>query len=111
MSLIDKIEELRKLPEVSRRRILVASTFSITAVIFFLWVSIRFYDTGSPSPAAAEKDVGPIVQAGEAIGDFWETMRTDFASVGEAIKDTASSSDATSTEEQASRIIESESTE
>jgi hypothetical protein len=84
MGLINWVERLRQKPEMARRRILVATSFSFTAVVFVLWVSIRFYDISAiaVSPSPVQKTDGPITQAGEAIGSFWENMRQDMASVG-----------------------------
>lgn len=71
MSFLDYIEKLRNKPEITRRRILVGSTFTITAIIFFLWLSVRLYDVGdfTTSVASVEKS-GPISEVAKSVGDF-----------------------------------------
>lgn len=71
MGFIDLIERLRDKPEMTRRRILVGTTFTITALIFFFWLSVKLYNTSEPTPAdLGVKESGPITETANAIGDF-----------------------------------------
>ena len=89
MGLIDIIEKVRDKPEMTRRRILVGTTFTITAIIFFFWLSIKLYNAGGPTPEdLGVKETGPISQVSSVIGDFMQSMGEKINS----IKQTFSSS-------------------
>lgn len=82
---------LRQLPENSRRRILIGSTFSITAFIFIIWASVRFYNINEPitekvvSKSYAET---PIKEVTGAIGQFADSLGEGFRRVKGIFSDT-----------------------
>lgn len=85
MGLIDLIEKVREKPEMARRRILVGTTFTITAIIFFLWLSVRLYNSGNPTPEdLGVKETGPISQVSSVIGDFMQTVGEKVDSIKHA---------------------------
>jgi len=97
MGLIDLIEKLREKPEMTRRRILVGTTFTITAIIFFFWLSVRLYNVGGPTPAdLGVKEVGPIAQAGTVIGDLFDSIGEKVNTVKKMFSTTTPTVNATS---------------
>ena len=74
MLIADFIEKVRNRPEIERRRILVGTTFSITALVFFFWLSVMLYGAGGgPTTASVSdlnKDKGPISEIADIIGNF-----------------------------------------
>ncbi|OHA15369.1 MAG: hypothetical protein A3H57_01710 [Candidatus Taylorbacteria bacterium RIFCSPLOWO2_02_FULL_43_11] len=94
MSFLDWLDKLRELPEVNRRRIVVGTTFALTFTIFIFWLSVRFYDLGSKAVIGVEqKESGPIIQAGQAIGDFIESVKTNTASINSMLSAEASTTE------------------
>src|SRR3989344_4443804 len=79
MGLIDLIENIKEKPEMTRRRILVGTTFTITALIFFFWLSVKLYNVSGPTPAdLGVKEEGPIAQTASVIGDFIQSTGERF---------------------------------
>ena len=86
MDLIDYIERLRNKPEMTRRRILVGATFSITAAIFFFWLSVRLYDAGSSTASVAKiEETGPIKEVISSVGSFIDLAGKKIESVKQMI--------------------------
>ncbi len=90
MSLADWLKNLQSRPENERRRILVASTFSITALIFVIWISVRFSSlesVGEASVSLVAKEKGPIKEISETATRLWENISKNM----EAIKSSGNS--------------------
>src|SRR3989344_5111554 len=101
MGLIDLIEKVREKAEMTRRRILVGSTFTLTALIFFFWLSVKLYTAEGPTPAdLGVKEAGPISQAVGTISDIMQSVGQKVDSVKKML------SGSTTTEENAQYPVE-----
>ena len=69
---------------------MVGTTFTITAIIFFFWLSVKLYTVSGPTPAdLGVKEEGPINQTAGFIVDFIQSTKDRFNDLKSAI--TASS--------------------
>lgn len=85
------VNRLNDLPEISRRRILVGSTFSITAFIFIVWLSVRFYGMGEILATSTQKttSVTPIKEVVGAFEQFTKSAGESFNSIKSALNSTS----------------------
>lgn len=92
-SFFDFLEKLREKPEMARRRILVGATFSITAVIFFIWLSVRLYSPADENVANVVKsrDNGPLAEISQTLGKFGESISEGVAAIKTVISSTTAS--------------------
>jgi hypothetical protein len=83
----DFFNRVRNLPEISKRRILIGSTFSITALIFIVWISVRFYGMNEPlnsNKKASSYAETPVKEVTSAIGQFADSLGEGVKKVKEA---------------------------
>ncbi len=102
MRIKDYVDSLNNLPEISRRRILVGSTFSITAFIFIVWLSVRFYGMGGVLATSSKKtaNITPIKEVVGAFEQFTKSAGEGFNS----IKDSLNSATTTPAEDEKGEI-------
>lgn len=90
----DYIENLQNLPEISRRRILVGSTFSITAFIFIVWLSVRLYNLNAVDlngKGTDEFSQSPFKDVSGAFEQFSKVASSGFSDLKRIIFDNSTS--------------------
>jgi hypothetical protein len=91
----DHIKNLQKLPELSRRRILVGTSISITAFIFIVWLSVKLYGLSVVDlDGKKNRDFtkSPFEEIVGAIDQLTKTASSGFGDVKKILEKQASSS-------------------
>jgi ABC-type sugar transport system permease subunit len=86
MSLIDKIEDLRKKPEPVRYRVLIISLIIIMSVIIFFWITLFKYSLKNSEIVGKDNSLKPLKTVSAMISDFSRVFKNNFSKVKENIK-------------------------
>ncbi len=86
MSLIDKIEDLRKKPEPVRYRVLIISLIIIMSVIIFFWITLFKYSLKNSEIVGKDNSLKPLKTVSAMISDFSRAFKNNFSKVKENIK-------------------------
>lgn len=86
MSLIDKIEDLRKKPEPVRYRVLIISLIIIMSVIIFFWITLFKYSLKNSDLADKDDSLKPPKTISGMISDFSSAFKDNFSKVKKEIE-------------------------
>lgn len=86
MSLMDKIENLRKKPEVVRYKVLIISLVIIMSIVIFFWITLLKYSLKGSEVAGKDDSLKPMKIISGMVNDFIGTFKGNFSKMKENIE-------------------------
>ncbi|MEK7575616.1 MAG: hypothetical protein AAB491_00815 [Patescibacteria group bacterium] len=83
---MDKIENLRKKPELVRYRVLMISLIIMMSVIIFFWITFFKYSLKNSNITDKDDSLGPLKTISGMMSDFSRVFKDNFSKVKENIE-------------------------